>query len=174
MVQQKEVTMFSSSRLLRVVLTVIGILAVALGFTFWSWSFTTSRLNSARSNGVYPSPSEGMLTFVESGYVDIQEARVTLAEPETFPYGGGPHIWFVIACVWAESREDGSPVAPHDFDFRGSYFVDTKEGWVRMPGESVPLFVGFWMKVFDLVGDDSGGQIIHEPTSKPVCVRKAG
>jgi hypothetical protein len=172
--------MFSSSRLLCVVLIVICILAVALGFTlgftFWSWSFTTSRLNSARSNGVYPSPSEGMLTLVKSGYIGIQEARITLAEPETFPYGGGPHIWFVIACVWAESREDGSPVGSptDDFDFRGSYFVDTKEGWVRMPGEFVPLFIGFWMKVFDLVGDGSGGQIIHEPTTKPVCVRKAG
>jgi hypothetical protein len=176
MVQQKEVTMFSSSTLLRVFLIVICILAVALGFTFWSWSFTTSRLNSAQSNGVYPSPAEGMLTLVESGYMGIQEVRITLAEPETFPLGGGPHVWFVIACVWAESREDGSPVGSptHDFDFPGSYFLDTKEGWVLIPESSSPLFVGFWMKVFDLAGDDSGGQIIHEPPSKPACVRKAG
>ena len=165
--------MFRSSKLLHVVLIVICILAVALSFTFWSWSFTTSRLNAARSNGVFPSPSEGMLTLVESGYVGIQEARITLAEPDTF-LNGGHHVWFVIACVWAESREDGSPVGSptHDFDFPGYYFVDTKEGWVMMPESSWPLFVGFWMKVFDLAGEDVGGQIIHEPLSKPACVRK--
>ena len=169
--------MFRSSKLLRVGLIVICIPALALGFTFWSWSFTTSRLNSARSIGIFPSPSEGMLTLVESGYVGIQEARIVGAGQETFPLGGGPHVWFVTVCVWAEAREDGSSVGSptNDFDYGGSYFVDTKEGWVLMPESSRPLFVGFWMKVFDLAGDDGGGQIIHEPPSqKPVCVRKAG
>lgn len=167
--------MFCSSKLLRVALIATCIIAIALSLTFWSWSFTTSRLNAARSVGVFPSPSEGMLTLVHSGYVGIQEARIVQAKQEISPLGGGPHVWFVTACVWAESRADGSPVGSqtHDFDFPGSYFVDTKEGWVLMPESSRPLFVGFWMKVFDLAGDDDGGQIIHEPPSTPVCVRNA-
>lgn len=167
--------MFHSSKLRRIGLIAICLIALAIGFTIWSWSFTTSRLNSARSTGVFPSPSEGMLTLVQSGYVGIQEARIVHAKQEIFPVGGGPHVWFVIACVWAESRADGSAVGSsnHDFDFPGSYLVDTPEGWVLMPEASSPLFVGFWMKVFGLVGD-GGGQTIHEPPSKPVCVRKAG
>jgi hypothetical protein len=166
--------MFQPSKLLRVGLIAICIIAVTLGFTLWSWSFTTSRLNSARSIGIFPSPSEGMLTLVHSGWTGIQEARIVHAAPETF-LGGEPHVWYVIACVWAESRADGSQVgsSTHDFDFPGSYFVDTQEGWVLMPEASLPLFVGFWMKVFGLAGD-GGGQIILEPPSKPVCVRKAG
>jgi hypothetical protein len=167
--------MFRSFKLLQVGLIAICIVAFTIGFMFWSWSFTTSRLNAARSIGIFPSPAEGMLTLVHSGYTGIQEAKIVHAVPETAP-GGGPHVWFVIACVWAESRADGSAVGSetHDFDFPGSYFVDTQEGWVLMPETSLPLFVGFWMKVFDLEGNDDGGQIIKEPPSKQVCVRKAG
>lgn len=101
--------MFRSSQLLRMGLIAICIIAYTLGFTLWSWSFTTSRLNAARSIGVFPSPSEGMLTLVHSGWTGIQEARIVHAKPET-ALGGGPHVWFVIACVWAESRADGSAV----------------------------------------------------------------
>jgi hypothetical protein len=175
MIRQKEVVLFRSSKLLRVALIAICIIAVTLGFTFWSWSFTTSQLNAARSFGVFPSPSEGMLTLVQSGYVGIQEARIVHAQQETFPLGGGSHVWFVIACVWADSRVGGSPVGSptHDFDYPGSYFVDTHEGWVLMPETSSPLFVGFWMRIFGLAGE-GGGQLIDEPPSKPVCVRKAG
>ena len=167
--------MFPRSKFLRVSLVALGILATAFAFVFWSWSFTTSRLNAARSIGVFPSPSDGMMTLVQSGYVDIQEARIVHAKQETFPLGGGPHVWFVIACVWADSREDGSPVGSptHDFDYPGSYFVNTHEGWVLMPESSQPLFVGFWMRIFGLAGD-GGGQVIQEPPSTPVCVRNAG
>jgi hypothetical protein len=176
MIRQKEVVMFHSSKLLRVGLITICIIAVALGFMFWSWSFTTSRINSARSIGVFPSPSEGMLTLVDSGWTGIQEARIVHAEPE-IALGGGPHVWYVIACVWAESRADGSPVGSptHDFDAPGSYFVDTHEGWILMPETSLPLFVGFWMRIFDLAGDDRA-QPFHDPAieSTPMCVRQAG
>jgi hypothetical protein len=174
---RKEVAMFSRSKILRVSLVALGILAAALAFVFWSWSFTTSRLNAARSIGVFPSPSEGMLTLVQSGYVGIQEVRIVRVAQETFPLGGGSHVWFVTACVWADSREDGSPVGSptHDFDYPGSYFVDTHEGWVLMPETSLPLFVGFWMPIFDLAGDDIV-QPIHDPPSEPKqpCVRQAG
>jgi hypothetical protein len=170
--------MFQPSKLLRVGLIIIGVIAVALGFVVWSWYFTTSRLNaSAQSFGIFPSPSEGMLTLTKSGYVGIQEARIVGVYPETFPLGGGNHVWFVTVCVWADSREDGSAVgsATRDFDFGGSYFVDTHEGWVMMPETSLPLFVGFWMPIFDLAGDDRA-EPFRDPSSEPgrPCIRQTG
>ncbi len=169
--------MFPRSKFLRVSVLVLGMFAAVFAFVFWSWSFTTSRLNAARSIGVFPSPSDGMMTLINSDYVDIQEARIVGAEQEIFPLGGGHHVWFVTACVWAKSRADGSPVgaATHDFDFPGSYFVDTQEGWVLMPETSSPLFVGFWMPIFGLAGDDRV-QPFHDPSSesKRPCVRQAG
>ena len=168
--------MVQTSKLLRGVPIIVGIIAVIVGFTVWSWFFTTRRLNAARSMGVFPSPSGGMLTLVQSEYVGIQEARIVHAKQETFPIGGGPHIWYVIACVWADSRADGSPVgsATHDFDAPGSYFVDTKEGWLLMPETSSPIFIGFWMPIFDMAGDDRA-QPFHDPSSEPkrICVRHA-
>lgn len=167
--------MLQPSKFVRVLFSIVGVFAFVLGFTMWSWYFTTSRLNfSAQSFGIFPSPTEAMMTEIHDGYVGIQESRIVHAEPET-ALGGGTHVWFVIACVWAESRVDGSAVGSptHDFDFPGSYYVNTHEGWVLMPETSLPLFVGFWMKVFGLAGN-GGGQIIHEPPSKAVCVRKAG
>jgi hypothetical protein len=164
--------MFQPSKLLRVVLIIVGVFAVGLCFTIWSWYFTTSRLNSsAQSFGIFPSPTEAMMSAIRDGWVGIQEAWIRDAEPET-ALGGGPHVWFVTACVWAESRADGSPLGSptHDFDFPGGYYLETKDGWVPMSEESA-LFVGFWMKVFGLAGD-GGGQIIHGPPTKPVCVRR--
>jgi hypothetical protein len=118
-----------------------------------------------------------MLTLVQSQYVGIQEARIVGAGQETFPLGGAPHVWFVTACVWAESRADGSPVgsSTHDFDYPGYFFVDTHEGWLMMPETSVPLFIGFWMPIFNLAGDDHA-QPIQDRSSEPKrpCVRQAG
>lgn len=165
--------MFQPSKLLRGVLIIVGVLALGLSFTIWSWLFTTSRLDaSAQRFGVYPSPTEAMMTQVRDNWVGIQEAWIRDAEPE-IALGGGSHVWFVTACVWADERADGSQVGSktHDFDFPGSYFLETKDGWVPM-SEVSARFVGFWMKVFDLAGDGGGGQIIHSNPSKPVCVRK--
>jgi hypothetical protein len=165
--------MFRSSKLLRVVLISICMSAGAFAFVFQSWSITTKRLNDARSMGVFPSPAEGMLTLVRSEYIGIQEARIVGAGQEVFL----PHVWFVTACVWANSRADGSPVGSptHDFDYPGYFFVDTQEGWLMMPESSVPLLVGFWMPVFDLAGSDIA-QPFHDPSaeSKRPCVRQGG
>jgi hypothetical protein len=163
-------------RLLRMVrFTVIAATAILI-FVFGAWFFTTTRLNAARSLGIFPSPAEGMLALIQPGYTQIIEARIMTVMQETAP-GGGPHVWFVTACVWADSRVDGSKVgsARYDFDFPGSYFVNTPEGWVLMPETSMPLFVGFWMDVFDLAGDHTA-QPYRDPAagqSRSVCPHPA-
>jgi hypothetical protein len=73
-IRPEEIAVFHFSKPLRVSLVAIGFVAVGLGCVFWSWSFTTSRLNAARSVGVFPSPSAGMLTLVHAGWTGIQEA----------------------------------------------------------------------------------------------------
>jgi hypothetical protein len=165
--------MFMRSKLLRIFLIFAILIVAALVFTAWSWNFTTSRINaSIQSFGVHQSPTEAMLNGIDEGYVGIQEARITMAVPETGP-GGAPYIWFVTVCIWADSRADGSSVgsATNDFDFGGSYYLQTKSGWILMPETSAPLFVAFWMRVFDLEGEGIAGPIIKEPATKPVCVR---
>jgi len=168
--------MFQCAKLLRMGFVFSIVIVVVIVMTAWAWFFTTSRINaSIRSFGIFQSPTEGMQNAIEEGYVGIQEAWIEMAVPETGP-GGAPYVWFVTACIWADSRVDGSPVgsSTHDFDFPGSYYLQTKHGWVLMPEVSNPLFVAFWMKVFDLEGEGITGPIIKQPPTKPVCVRKAG
>ena len=166
--------MSQPSKLLRSGSFAVLVFVAAFVFVFWSWHFTTSRLEAARSTGIFPSPAEGMLTLIHSGWTGIQEVQIFDVQ-ENAP-GGGPHVWFVSACIWAESRTDGStPGFPtHDYAPVGSYFVNTHEGWILMPETSSPLFVGFWMNIFGLAGND-----IVEPVFDPStgiqhhCVRKS-
>jgi hypothetical protein len=162
-----------SSRLLRVGLILVCIIALITGVTFWSWRFTTDRLEAARSIGIFSSPAEGMLTLIQSGWSGIQEVQIFDVQEKAL--GGGPHVWFVSACIWADSRADGSAVgsATHDYDSPGSYFVNTPEGWVLMPETSLPLFVGFWMKIFGLAGSDIV-KPVHDPSREIQhhCVRE--
>ena len=130
---------------------------------------------TARSIGVFPSPADGMLILIQSGWTGIQEVRIF--DVQETALGSGPHVWFVSACVWAESCVDGSAVGSpaHDFDAPGSCFLNTHEGWVLISKTSLPLFVGFWMKIFGLAGSDIV-EPYHDPSSEfpRICVREAG
>ena len=166
--------MLQPAILRRTALAVMGGISVALGILAWSWYFTVNRLNvAAKTFGIYQSPTEAMMTQIDTYWIGVEEAWIRDVGPETFLMDGS-HVWFVTACVWAESRADGSAVgsATHDFDFPGGYFVETRDGWVALSEDSA-LFVGYWMKIFGLAGDGVG-QVITEQPSKPVCIRRAG
>jgi hypothetical protein len=116
-------------------------------FTFFSWSYTTSRLELARREGIYPTAEEGMRTMIARDYVGLQKVEIEYAGPNAFD-GGSPHVWFVIARVWADSRADESPLHEMGYDYPGSFFLHTREGWVHVPEGVFPEFIGFWMPVF--------------------------
>ena len=121
---------------------------------FSAWSYTATRLELAKKEGVYDSVEEGMLSRIERRYNDIERIQLEHAGSNSFD-GTNPHVGFAVAKVWAGSRRDGSPVGNqrHNYDFPGSYFLHTKQGWVHMPEGAFPEFIGFWMKVFDLAGE---------------------
>ncbi|MCC7361961.1 MAG: nucleoside hydrolase [Anaerolineales bacterium] len=156
--------MSRSSQWLPVGLIAALMLAIGVGAIGGSWWYTTSRLQAARALGVFSSPAEGMRALTEADYVGLQEVQIRAAQ-ETTALGGGPHVWFVTVCVWAEARADGSPVGnqAHDFDFGGSYFVNVSDGWVLLPESAQPLFVAFWMPLFDLAGDDRVAPVADSP-----------
>ena len=158
---------------LTIVLIAAGLLAAAAAVLGGSWWFTTSRLQAARAVGVFAYPAEGMQTLIASDYVGLQEVQIRAAQ-ETTALGGRPYVWFVTACIWADARADGAPVGSetHDFDSGGSYFVDTRDGWVLLPESAQPLFVAFWMPIFGLAGDDVA-RPVPDPWTEPPrsCVR---
>jgi hypothetical protein len=152
-------------------LTCVGIvLLVSLS----SWVYTTSHLRAARAAGVFASAEDGMLALIAKGYV-IQPDEIQIVQAGTNSFdGSSPHVWYVTACVWGGERADRFAVGngAHDYDQPGSYFLNTKEGWVHVSEGAFPELVGFWMKAFGMAGPGSA-QATHEWGSSPRrgCVR---
>jgi hypothetical protein len=135
-------------------LLVSGIIAICLGALLaLPWVYTTSALRIAQAGGVHASAEEGMLARIARNYVEPEKVQVIYAGTNSFD-GSSPHVWYVIACVWGGHRADGSLPGStrHTYDQPGSFFLDTKEGWVFMPEGAFPGFIGFWMKVYGLAG----------------------
>lgn len=128
------------------------ILGGILAFIACSWVYTNVQLNVARSKGIYETAEQGMLAKVDQNYPPDREAKVLYAGTNSFD-GSKPHIWYVIVEIHADVRADGSEMGRNNCDAPGSFFLQTKEGWVHVPEGAFPTFIGFWMDVFDLAGE---------------------
>lgn len=116
-----------------------------------SWIYTTLQLARYSSDGVFSAPEEGMLALIDKYYPPEREVKMLYAGPNS-PDGNKPHVWYVIAEVYASFRADGSAIGKNGCDAPGSYFLQTKEGWVHIPEQAYPELIGFWMDVFDMAG----------------------
>ena len=54
-----------------------------------------------------------------------------------------------------------------ELDAPGSYFLQTKEGWVHAPEGTLPGFVGFWMDVFGMAGPGEDSPSVDWSPSQP-------
>ncbi len=135
-------------KLIRRLLIALGILIAIVPL---SWIYTSVQLNSARAKGVYASPEQGMLALMDKYYTADRAVQILYAGTNSTD-GSQPHIWYVIAEVRAEARADGSALGSNGCDAPGSFFLQTREGWVHISESGFPTFVGFWMKVFDMAG----------------------
>ena len=155
--------------LLRVALVAIVFLTSVGMFLLSSWVYTTIQLRIARTEGVFASAEDGMRTLVARGYVQPDDVEIVYAGTNSFD-GSSPHVWYVIACVWGGHRADGSSVGAHThgYDAPGSFFLNTKEGWVHVSEGAFPIIVGFWMRVYGLAGPGST-QPTHDWGSSPLA-----
>lgn len=111
------------------------------------WIYTAVQLKIARSEGVYPTPEDGMHMRVTESWVDIEKVEIVYVGTNSFD-GSSPHVWYVIADVRAASRGDGKPVHPRGYDSAGSFFLRVQDGWVHVPEGRFPELVGLGMQLF--------------------------
>lgn len=116
-----------------------------------SWGYTNVQLTRYSNDGLYSTPEEGMLALIDTYYPPEREVKMLYAGPNS-PDGNRPYVWYVIAEVYASFRADGSAIGENGCDAPGSYFLQTKEGWVHVPEQAFPELIGFWMDIFDLAG----------------------
>lgn len=137
---------------MKIVRWVLIVAGVCVGIVVFGWIYTSAQLASARAKGVYATPELGMLALAEEYYTADREVKILYAGTNSFD-GRNPHVWYVIAEVRAIARADGSELGPNGCDAPGSFFLQTKEGWVHVPEGAFPTFMGFWMKAFDWAGE---------------------
>ena len=139
----------------RRILLISLVLACAILIPACAYGYTLYQLGLGRMEGVYPSAEAGMRARIEKSYVGIQRIEIDQAGPNIID-GRYPHVWFVIARVWAEQRADGHALHPNGYDHLGSYYLKVHDGWIYRPEESFPDLIGFFMKVFHLEGNNAG------------------
>jgi len=134
-------------------LVAVHLVSILLAAT---WIYTTAQLRiAAVRDGVHQSPEAGMRSLAGKSWIDVERIEIEYAGPNSFD-GSHPHIWFVVARVWAAGRIDGGPMGRHGYGGAGSFFLHTKEGWVHVPEGALPEFVGFGMRVFGLSATGEG------------------
>lgn len=133
---------------IRLPLIVLGIVIACAAL---SWAYTSAQLGIARSKGVYETAEQGMRALVDQGYASDRQVKILYAGTNSFD-GSKPYIWYVIAEVHASARADGSSLSKDGCDAPGSFFLETKDGWVHVPEGAFPGYMGFWMDVFDIAG----------------------
>lgn len=134
-----------------VIIMIVIVLWLSLVLTFSGWIYTTTRLETARSEGIYPSAEAAMLARLDRAYLGVSSVDILYAGPNSFD-GSQPHIWYVIAEVHASRRAGGEALGANGCDAPGSFFLETTDGWVHVPEGAFPEIVGFWMNVFGLAG----------------------
>jgi hypothetical protein len=92
-----------------------------------------------------------MLALLDKGYTPDRQAKILFAGSNSFD-GSDPYVWYVIAEVHAAARADGSSLSNEGCDAPGSFFLESKVGWVHVPEGAFPSFIGFWMGVFNMAG----------------------
>jgi hypothetical protein len=147
----RRLTVGQHSRLRFAVVAFLLLLVFSCVVAVGVWGYTAARLALARSRGVYATAEEGMRSLLDRGYVDITSTDIRYAGPNSFN-GSQPHVWYVVAEVRASRRRDGSRLGVGGCDAPGSFFLETKQGWVHVSEGAFPRFIGFWMKALGLAG----------------------
>jgi hypothetical protein len=137
---------------MRIVRWMLALLGLSLICVASSWIYTAVQLNIARAGGVYSTPEKGMIARAEQHYTADRQVKILHAGTNSFD-GTKPHVWYVIAEIHASARADGSALGHNGCDAPGSFFLQTKQGWVYVPEGAFPGFIGFWMEVFGWAGE---------------------
>lgn len=125
-------------------------------FLSLNWVYTVVVVQLAINQGVYVTAEMGMVDRTLPYYVNVEKYETLYAGPNFFE-GKQPHVWYVMARIWAKKTIDGHDVGSpgKNYDTPGHFFLHTKKGWVLISEGLFPVYLGFWMKAFGLAGPGS-------------------
>ncbi len=128
-------------------------LALVILFVVTAWIYTSAKLTEASSNGIYTSAEEGMRSQIKDYYKGVHRSQILYAGPNYRDDRNTSHVWYVVALIHADSFADGRDLGHGGCDAPGSFFLQTKAGWVQISEGAFPGLIGSWMKLFGMAGD---------------------
>ena len=81
---------------------IIGLVAAFL-FIAINGIYTLIIMRWAINQGTYPTAEQGMIQRANTYYEEIEKIEIKYAGPNCID-GKQPHVWYVIARIWAESK----------------------------------------------------------------------
>jgi hypothetical protein len=136
-----------------------AVLAVLLLCQTFPMVYTSITIAWARSQGVYPTPADGVIANANKWYCDIERIIVPRTLTKSLD-DSNPHIRYVTWTVFAKStapcdtEKQGEPLHNGTYESGGQYYLNVKDGWIMMPEDLFPEYIGYWMKVLNLAGTD--------------------
>lgn len=102
--------------------------------------------------GAYPTVDEAIMGDIRHNKMDPAWFQVDKAQNRK----DNPHIWYVIRRVKPEYQDDYNRGQHLQVACGGSFYVQTKSGWVGMPENEITGFglLDFWMGLLNLYGGD--------------------
>ena len=134
------------------------IVVLAALITLHGYLYTTQQIRVCVARyGAHASAEEAMRALISQSYIGVQKVEIKPIGPDS-RHGSNPSVLFVVAKVWAQSREDGSLARTDglDHDVAGTFFAHIPRGWVYIPADFFVArgYFGFWLKVFRLQAED--------------------
>jgi hypothetical protein len=134
-------------------------------YTLAARVYTIAALSGARSRGVFATPQQGVIFNAKREYCGIEKIEIEQAATNSFD-GSDPHVWFVLYTVYAKKHAPCAPGHPgpalvhQTYERGGVFYLNVRDGWVMMPEDLSPEFIGSWMKKLGLAGP---GDQTHVP-----------
>ena len=138
-----------SRRLPRLALFGIGAAALILIFFACCLVYAASQLAWAKNEGIYPTVEEAVIRRNSQGWGGARVVRIENVRAEPNSRNAQPHVWFGTATVYMDRAPQGRT---WDHYLAGSFYIHVREGWVHVPEEAFPEFIGWVMELFNMEG----------------------
>ena len=137
----------SRTAIIRSILIALLVLGACAGVILLSRAYTIMILSQGSRLGAFPTAEEGMRALAAKTFPEEEDIQILYAGPNARD-GSFPFIWYVIA----EVRTPLTPGERVHCQAPGSFFLQTRQGWVHVSEGAFPEIVGFWMRIFGLAG----------------------
>lgn len=136
-------------RLPRLAWVGLGLAALVPLFFVCIWVYAVFQLALAKNEGMYATPEAAVIGRNSQGWGGARVIRIENVWAEPNSPNAQDHVWFGGADVYLDRVPQGWD---RDHYPAGSFYIHVQDGWVHVPEEAFPEFIGWAMELYRLEG----------------------